>query len=33
MSTDARTPGRSKTFVQRLPLARATAAASTGRRS
>src|SRR5436190_14566625 len=33
MSTDARTPGRSKTFVQRLPLGRATAAASTRPRS
>jgi len=33
MSTDARTPGRSKTFVQRLPLGRATAAASTRKRS
>ena len=33
MSTDARTPGRSKTFVQRLPLGRATVAASTVPRS
>jgi hypothetical protein len=29
MRTDARTPGRSRTFVQRLPRGRATAAAST----
>src|SRR5437660_7044731 len=33
MRTEARTPGRSNTFVQRLPRGRATAAASTPRRS
>src|SRR5712691_12841882 len=33
MSTDARTPGRSRTFIQRLPRGRAAASASTPRRS